>query len=65
MWPLPEPTRPAGATRWDPPVLVRLELDHGLEAQRPRSAESVRRPSRQAWRAAGGEPSDRARASTA
>ncbi|CAB4923393.1 MAG: hypothetical protein F2825_08030 [Actinobacteria bacterium] len=36
MWPLPEPTRPEalpdGEARWDPPVLVRLPLDHGLDA---------------------------------
>ncbi|GAA4309536.1 hypothetical protein [Klenkia terrae] len=36
MWPLPEPTRPEalpdGEARWDPPVLVRLSLDHGLDA---------------------------------
>jgi hypothetical protein len=31
MWPLPEPARPEEAERWDPPVLVRLALDHGCD----------------------------------
>ncbi|SCX41017.1 hypothetical protein SAMN03159343_1077 [Klenkia marina] len=33
MWPLPEPARPEDAERWDPPVLVRLPLDHGCDEQ--------------------------------
>lgn len=37
MWPLPEPTRPEGAEQWDPPVLVRLPLDHGCDEQRERA----------------------------
>ena len=37
MWPLPEPTRPDGAEQWDPPVLVRLALDHGCDEQLERA----------------------------
>ena len=37
MWPLPEPARPEEAERWDPPVLVRLALDHGCDDDQPRA----------------------------
>ena len=45
MWPLPEPARPAEVERWDPPVLVRLALDHGCddaEASRARVPDQPR-----------------------
>lgn len=44
MWPLPEPARPADAERWDPPVLVRLALDHGCDDAPPRPASDQPRP---------------------
>ncbi len=51
MWPLPEPARPDplpdGGARWDPPALVRLALDHGLDVPAPpRPAPAPDRPGR-------------------
>ncbi|SDP03726.1 hypothetical protein SAMN05660199_03075 [Klenkia soli] len=44
MWPLPEPVCPTDDPRWDPPTLVRLALDHGLDRPAPRPPTRQARP---------------------
>jgi hypothetical protein len=49
MWPLPEPARPEEAERWDPPVLVRLALDHGCDDAEPPRARVPDQPRPAPW----------------
>ena len=54
MWPLPDPVCPTDDPAWDPPALVRLALDHGVDHPVP----AHRPPARQVrpWGTSGPAP---------